>query len=269
MVMAAAYKLAAGAEEVRQAVPKLDELIKLVTPTVKGDRLTIVLNDENGGVTQLTEALAQPVSVAREAARRTLSMNNLKQLALAFHNYADTYRKFPTAANYDKDGKALLSWRVHLLPYLDQAALYKEFHLDEPWDSEHNRKLIDKMPKTLASPLADLKEPGKTVYLAPVSEGTIFAGQKARTFANITDGTSNTILFVEAAPDKAVIWTRPDDFEVDLEKPLAGLVAAGAKGFLIAFCDGSVRFVSENVDPKVLKGLFTIAGGEAFDRSKL
>ena len=87
-----------------------------------------------------------------DAARRAQSMNNLKQFALAMHNYHDTNGKFPAASSFDKDGKPLLSWRVHVLPYLEQAELYKQFHLDEPWDSEHNKKLIEKMPNVLASP---------------------------------------------------------------------------------------------------------------------
>ena len=267
-VIGAAYALAGKSPEVRQAVPKFDDLVKLVTPAVKGNRLTLAINDENGGVTQLTAALAQPVNVAREAARRAQSSNNLKQLALTIHNYHDTYRKFPLAATRSKDGKPLLSWRVQILPFLGEDELYKQFHLDETWDSEHNRKLIEKMPKTLASPLANLMEPGKTVYLAPAAEGTAFGGKEALQFSKIVDGTSNTIMIVEATPEKAVVWTKPDDLNVDLEKPLAGLVATGAKGFLVAFCDGSVRFVSAKVDAATLKALFTIGGGEVVDSSK-
>src|SRR5207244_11694577 len=82
------------------------------------------------------------------------SANNLKQIALAFHNYHDTFGTFPPAAIYSKDGKPLLSWRVAILPYLDQDALYQQFKLDEPCDSAHNKLLLDRM---------------QPIYLTPVS----------------------------------------------------------------------------------------------------
>src|SRR5207249_2796575 len=83
----------------------------------------------------------------RIAGRRTVSQNNLKQIGLAMHNYHDTYRHFPPQALTDKNGKPLLSWRVAVLPFIEQDNLYRQFKLDEPWDSEHNRKLLERMPK--------------------------------------------------------------------------------------------------------------------------
>lgn len=267
-IVSAAYALAGAQGDVRQTIPKFNELVKLITPAVKGDRLTLVLNDENGGVAKLTAALAQPVNVARDAARRAQSTNNLKQLALAMHNYHDSYGAFPPAASYSKDGKPLLSWRVHVLPFIEGAELYKQFHLDEPWDSEHNKKLIDKMPKVLSSPLAEMKDPGKTTYLVPTTDGTAFGGKEGIKLQKILDGTSNTLMIVEAAADRAVIWTKPDDLKVDLDKPLTGLEIPTVKGFLAAFCDGSVRVISGSIDKAMLKALFTVGGGEPIDSSK-
>jgi hypothetical protein len=77
------------------------------------------------------------------------SQNNLKQIGIAIHNYHDTNNKMP-ADIVDKDGKAILSWRVLLLPYLEEEPLYKEFKLDEPWDSKTNKALIERIPKTFA-----------------------------------------------------------------------------------------------------------------------
>ena len=87
-----------------------------------------------------------------ENAARSQCINNLKQIGLAMHNYHAMHKTFPPAYTVDKAGKPLLSWRVLILPYLEQDALYKEFHLDEPWDSEHNRALIDRMPATYRCP---------------------------------------------------------------------------------------------------------------------
>ncbi|MBC7820403.1 MAG: DUF1559 domain-containing protein, partial [Planctomycetaceae bacterium] len=121
--------------------------------------------------------LLPAVQQAREAARRAQSKNNLKQIAIAMHNYHDVTKAFPPAANVDAKGKKLLSWRVHILPYVDQAPLYKQFHLDEPWDSEHNKQFIKQIPPVYVQPThADLAKDGKTVYLVPTGEGTAFEG---------------------------------------------------------------------------------------------
>ncbi|MCX7423695.1 MAG: DUF1559 domain-containing protein [Planctomycetia bacterium] len=191
-------------------------------------------------------------------------MNNLKQIGLAMHNYEGAYTVFPPAANLDKKGKQLLSWRVHILPYVDQAALYQQFHLDEPWDSEHNKELVQKIPPVYISPShADLAKDGKTAYLVPTGKSTAFDGKEGLAIRDFTDGLSNTILAVEAHRDSAVIWTKPDDLAVDFKNPLKGLKGAHTGGFFAALCDGSVRFISDNIDLATLKALFTRNGGEA------
>ena len=208
--------------------------------------------------------LLPAVQQAREAARRSQAKNNLKQIGLAMHNYHDTHRVFPPAANVDKKDKKLLSWRVHVLPFVEQAALYQKFHLDEPWDSEHNKQFIKQVPPVFVSPNhEDLAKEGKTVFLVPTGEGTIFEGNEGRKIQEITDGTSNTIMAVEAHRDAAVIWTKPDELVIDFKNPLKGLKGARLGGFHALFADGSVRFISDNINIETLKALFTRAGGEA------
>jgi hypothetical protein len=211
-------------------------------------------------------ALVPAVSAARESARRAQATNNLKQIGLAMHNYHDAYQHLPAPANYDKQGKPLLSWRVHILPYIEGNALYEEFHLDEPWDSEHNRKLIARMPAVYKSPTGETIEPGKTAYLLPRGKGTLFERNRGPTFAEVLDGLSNTLMAVEAAPDRAVVWTRPEDLSYDPEQPLAGLSGLHKNVFLALYGDGSVQAISDKVDPKLLKALFTRQGGEAVRR---
>ena len=74
------------------------------------------------------------------------------------HNYHDTYGTFPPAATTDGADKPLLSWRVAILPFLEQQPLYEQFHLDEPWDSPHNKTLIEQMPQVYAIPGSPTKE---------------------------------------------------------------------------------------------------------------
>jgi hypothetical protein len=186
----------------------------------------------------------------------------LREIGQAVFKYETAYRHFPPAAGTDKDGKPLLSWRVHLLPYLGRHDLYREFHLDEPWDSPHNRKLIDRMPAVFRSPAQKKGEAGTTTYLAPVGEATAFPGVKALRVADFTDGLSNTILLVDADDDHAVVWTRAEDLKYDPQKPLRGLGGHHPGGFLALFADGTVQFLPENIHPTTLHALFTRNGGE-------
>jgi hypothetical protein len=204
-------------------------------------------------VANLGAVLVPVLQKIRASAARAQSSNNLKQIGLAMHNYADTNQRMPPHATYDTNGKPLLSWRVLILPYLAQEDLYKEFHLNEPWDSEHNKKLLAKMPKTYASPQDEksIKE-HLTHYQGFVGKGAFFEGKQGLLFpAEFPDGTSNTFMIVEAT--KAVPWTKPEDLLYDPAKPLPKLGLPGADGFLAAICDGSVRFCSHKTAEKTLR----------------
>lgn len=205
------------------------------------------------------------VSASREAARRIQSTNNMKQISLAIHNYAQAHKVFPPAYTVDKNGKPLLSWRVLLLPYLEGDGISKEFHMDEPWDSPHNKKLLAKMPKVYQSPASKVAGQWKTNYLTVRGKDTMFHGKEPITFASTRDGLSNTIMTVEVSDARAVEWTRPDDFEYDPKNPMMGLPGLWQGGFNVGLGDGSVRFISSSIRPDTLKALFTRAGGEVVD----
>jgi uncharacterized protein DUF1559 len=192
---------------------------------------------------------------------RDSSISNMKQLGLGMNVYHGANESFPARAIFDKNGKPLLSWRVQMLLYLDQGALYDKFHLDEPWDSPHNKKLIEPMPAVFRSPQSEAPT-NTTTYLVPVGPGTLFEGNKGRSFREITDGSSNTIMLVEANDDQAVIWTKPDDLEYDQQDPMRDLVGLWPDGFLAGLADGSVRFIWSSIDPTVLKAFFTHNGQE-------
>ena len=211
--------------------------------------------------TNLLAALHQP---SGPPAERLKSANNLKQLLIALHNYHDAYGHFPTDVR-DKDGKPLLSWRVQILPYIDHDHLYRQFRLTEPWDSEHNKKLIDRMPKVLRSPRQAAAIKDRTTYLAPLGKGLMWDEPKGLKITAITDGTSNTIAVVEADDDRAVVWSKPEDITIDPRNPVTGLLGHYGDGFLAAMADGSTRSFKKGTDPRMLWGLFTRAGGEVVD----
>jgi hypothetical protein len=235
--------------------------------------------------------LIPAVQSVREAAARVESQNNLKQINLALIQYADVNRgQLPPATIYSQDGHPLYSWRVLILPYLEEQALYTQFHLDEAWDSAHNLQFVSKMPKVYAHPLATTgvnqglthyqvfvgsvedpvnrpifaNDPRQLVPFAlPGPHLPVFQTQSSacRYPAQITDGTSNTILVAEAA--EAVPWTKPGDLLYAARQPLPKLGGLFRRGYNVGVADGSVRFIDANaITEQTLRAAITANGGE-------
>lgn len=258
------------------AIREYEDMLKALPLKRDGAEISLQMDVPTGvrgnlaGLTAVGAASLVPAIVkVREAAGRVQDQNNMKQLALAMFNYNDTYGgKLPAHAIYSKDGKTpLLSWRVAILPYLEQEQLYRQFRLDEPWDSEHNKKLIPLMPRLFVSPQAPpTRDPGMTYYQVFVGGGAPWENSAKppgipRTFV---DGTSNTILIAEAGDP--VIWTKPADMIYDPQKPLPRLGNLWQpRGFNVAFADGSVRFITPKVTEANLRGAITAAGGETIE----
>jgi hypothetical protein len=191
---------------------------------------------------------------------RAESMNNLMTIGLAMHSFAAAHDTTFPAAAIRKDSKALLSWRVAILPYLDQEALYNRFHLDEPWDSQHNKALLNQMPSVYA-PVSNTGKLGhSTYYQVFVGPGTLFSGNDGMKLADIKDGTSMTIMIIESA--HSVPWTKPQDLPFIPTKRLPDLGGQLKNGFCVGFADGSARYIKRQVAPKVLTALITANGGE-------
>ncbi len=211
-----------------------------------------------------------PLGKMAEPTPLPTTQDNMTKIAIAVHNYAADYNTLPTSV-YDKNGKAILSWRVKLLPYLELDNIAKMFKMDEPWDSPHNKELLKNMPavfKCFEPAGAPAQEANTTPFRAFVGKGTLHEFNKKMNFPDITDATNTTFLFVEAA--KAVPWTCPDDLEYDPAKPFPAMGGRFGKNFLAAFCDGSVRELPVPTDKSstAVKNYFkmvTPAGGEVLD----
>ncbi|HEY1860753.1 MAG TPA: DUF1559 domain-containing protein [Gemmataceae bacterium] len=212
--------------------------------------------------------LVPAVQKTREAAARIQSTNNLKQIGLAMHNYHNTNGALPPPAIKGKDGKPLLSWRVAILPYIEEDGLYKQFNLNEPWDSPTNKRLLTQMPKVYAHASADPAKTaaGFTHYRAFVGPGAAFDPtlNRGTRFTDFTDGITNTILVVEAADP--IEWTRPDDLPFSANGPLPRLGVGASSNFNVLLADASTRMLPTNISPQTLRAAITRNGGEVLGK---
>jgi hypothetical protein len=206
--------------------------------------------------------------------KRMSESSNLKQIGLALHNYHDSNTHFPAAAAFrTKDGRPGLSWRVAILPYFEQGNLYKQFKLDESWDSPHNLRLLPLMPKVYLRP--GQTNDGTTHYRVFVGPGTAFedrAGQfgnnvvpgaprRGLQIGEISDGMSNTI-FVTTAKT-AVPWTKPDELDFAPNRPLPPLDDRFG-GALTFMGDGTVWLLPKSTPDLKLRAMITRNGNEVF-----
>jgi len=244
----------------RHTPPGFPKVAALLAPKVENDRLVLALDEKDHALSNLLTSLDDPLSLHTVRYMLNQSQHHLKSLGLGMANYISACKHFPPPATHDRNGKPLLSWRVQILPYLEQDRLYRQFHLDEPWDSSHNKVLIEKMPAVFRSPRSKAGK-GMTNYLVPVGDGALYASMKDEpTLHDITDGVSHTLMLIEVDDAHAVVWTKPEDRAFDPKNVKEFFSACGEWGFPIAPCDGSGQILDRETDPKTLKALVTRAG---------
>jgi hypothetical protein len=255
--------------------PKLQALVRDVQTALKSARIqrrgaTL----EGGFVLKTDEAALKPFFAELEkTANRFEGENHLKQIGIAMHSYHDAVGTLPNAAICDENGKPLLSWRVAILPYIEEDNLYKQFNLREPWDSPTNIKLMERMPAIYGLPNRPDKFKYQTFFRVFTGPNTPFDLTRNRPgplgrglrLTDFTDGTSNTLLVVEAA--ESVPWTKPDELPFNEKGPMPKLGGLYADRFLALFADGSVRTIGTKTPPEVLRAVITPNGGEIVDPS--
>jgi hypothetical protein len=204
---------------------------------------------------------------ARIAGRRSQCTSNLKQLGLGLQNYADYYKCFPPVYTTDAEGKPMHSWRVLILPFIEERPLYDKYDLNEPWDGPHNRLLAKLTPAIFRCP-EDAKNPaGVTNYVAVVGPETIWQPDHSTRFADITDGSSYTIAVIEAS-GAGINWMEPRDLpfsalDQGINPKQGEGVSSHHPGAVVAmFADGHTQTIQEDISLETLKALFTKAGGE-------
>jgi prepilin-type processing-associated H-X9-DG protein len=215
-----------------------------------------------GGI--LVALLLPAVQAAREAARRSQCVGHMSQIALALHNYHDACGTFPPAYLADANGKPMHSWRVLILPYIEQQNLYQSYNFDEPWDGPNNRQLAAQIPPMYRCP-SDAAVGTSTNYAAITGPGTVFDGATSSRMTSITDGTSNTLMIAETTA--GINWMEPRDLDVNqmslqINGSPTDISSHHPGGAQAAFADGSVHFLQQSITAQVLRALITKAGGE-------
>ncbi|HVU88409.1 MAG TPA: DUF1559 domain-containing protein [Pirellulales bacterium] len=232
----------------------------------------------SGGNFQFARAPQEPVAASvpggvrnspAMARRRTTSKENLERVAAALLKHAERTKALPARASLAADGKSLLSWRVHILPDLGYEELYREFHLDEPWDSEHNAKLVAKMPREFGGvPAGKAPAGGNTMVMAIVGPTACFVDQGTKSLSEIADGPATTLLVVETR--RNVPWSKPDDVAIGADgKPVGRLGGIHPGGVVFCTADGQGHFLRDATLAAALPALITIGGQEPVDQARL
>jgi prepilin-type processing-associated H-X9-DG protein len=225
----------------------------------------------------LIALLLPAVPSAREAARRMQCSNNLRGIGIEFHNWHEKFKHLPDAITTD-EGLPPRSWRIELLPYLEDSTLYDAYDIEQTWDAPDNEPIARTPVKMLRCPSyrndQDPQQRYFTAYAVVAGNESAFPDGKGLPFRGILDGTSNTLMVAEACGHN-IVWTQPKDLDLQRDEIAVNgasrtrgrspsiLSSYHPGGGQVVFVDGSVRFISESIDTSTLEALTTATGGEA------
>lgn len=266
-----------GTEQLNKMTPgmgtmlytELENVVNGIKITQAGTQTKLTLSISQEFLGKVPALLLPAIKSARAAAMANVSRNNLKQIVLALLNYNDANRAFPAAVMLGPDGKTPHSWRVAILPYIEEQALYNQYKFDEPWDSENNKKVAATMPQVYRSATATNGQ-NCTSYVTLTHPDGVFSSTpaaKGTRIAQIVDGMSKTLAVVEANAE--IPWTKPEDLPVVDGQPLPKLGMPGATIFNVAFCDGSVHSLSIAIKDELLRNLVNRKDGKVINYEDL
>ena len=214
-------------------------------------------------------------STNSSAPRWARCMNNMRQCMLAMLNYKSAHQHFLPAWTEDDQGKPMHSWRVLILPFIEEQNLYDQYRLDEPWDSPHNARLANRMPPVYQCPSAP-DSTTQTTYKLISDHEAFFDGNTKRSLKDAFDGPESTVVLIEDS-ENPVNWMEPDG--ISIEEAVAVLLNAdgchcGRKDTLftteffgqhLVTLEAASYRVAPNADPESLRRAMKYADGHAPD----
>lgn len=238
-----------------------------VASTDAGAKVALTVETDAATIPIMVGLTLPAIQSARMAARRAQSTNNMKQLGLAMHNYHSTYKEFPSAVMTSDAGNRKYSWRVALLPFLGEKALYDTYKFSQPWDSPDNLKVLKQMPNVFRHPNEDAGVTTSSYYALTGENTGLGNGERAVKIRDMIDGTSNTALLFDAK--RAIPWTKPQDIKYSPDEDVPALGGYESGGFNALLSDGAVRFISKSIDENTIRAIISRNGKEIIDWSAL
>lgn len=258
--------------DVKEALDLAARFVDGMSVTREGSTQLLAELERPAGLDEFVKAKAPAaIEAFKEQQRKSAALWNLKQVALAMHIYYDTFGSMPPAAPRHTDEHAgKTSWRVYVLPFVEEIAVYDAYHFNEPWDSERNKGYLARMPAVFDDETSNTDSQGRTRIALVTGPGTAWEKQpegitleRGMRFQDIIDGTAYTIMLIQLPAELAVPWTAPQDFVLDPDDPFKGL---GGKipdeGLIVVTFDGAVHTLPPDTTPEKFKALCTHAGGE-------
>ncbi len=186
---------------------------------------------------------------------------------MAVANYHETYGRFPPAHVADRDGRPMHSWRVLILPFLEQRAVYDAYNFAEPWDGPNNRKLANQVGQIYLRSGLDSDQARTTSFVAVVGLETAWPGAESLSYKDLGDGSHDTLMVVEV-PDGRFLWMEPRDLHLDgmscrINDGSGRGPGSRLGGARVVSADGTVRTLPDGFDPRKLRAMLTANGGEA------
>ncbi len=266
--------------------PEPEVIAKIETPSIKAaarvkqvfDKILVMAGDASSSIkidVEMTtvklraapeafaKVFAEVIAPSRAEARQLSLMNQLKQIGLAIHNYHATEKHLPPRCFTDREGKPLLSWRVALLPYIEQSAMYRAMKLGQAWNSEDNLLAS----QTLIPTYRDESEPSaKTRMRAPVYPGSIWHGDgPPKTFSDVKDGTSNTIAVIHVPENAAIEWSNPEPWVLSVDDPMSDVFGDRETASVVLLDGAALVLKKSNMTNEKLIAMLTCDSGEVVE----
>jgi hypothetical protein len=254
------WKGLASSKAALEAIPELSKMPELWKPKREDDRIVLALEEKT--IADVTRPYVERLIITERQARAS---QQVRQILKAMQDDEGKHGTFPAHASYDRDGQALLSWRVHLLPMLGEGKLYREFKLDEPWDSPNNKKLLSRMPAVYRPQDAKLAAQYRTTFLVPHGRNLMFEDKRGIAIRDITDGLTHTILLIDVEDARAVEWTKPVDLPLEEINGAMGFSTRHGGKYLVGMANGSAYFLPTTMGAWSLWGLLTRNQGEVVE----